>query len=307
MKSALKRGGLLLCFLGAITGCSKQAPTGPPVGTPESASTAAAKAQSAAAPADRMAQQRSAAQNPVEPATITRLNEDGSETVEDTTGDNGVHNPLLAAVASVAAAATTVDAPTIWQPGVNYTLLVPAQPTGVPAGQIEVLEFFWYGCPHCYDLDPLVQTWLKSKPAYITFTRVPIMWNEGDRSLARLFYTLQRLGRIDALHTAIFREIHVKNDPLIDAGGSDSATEQLQTAFVQSLGVTAAEFRDAYRSVPVEADLQNADQLIERYRITGVPTFVINGKYIADVASAQSQERLMALVGDLAAVEHGKH
>jgi thiol:disulfide interchange protein DsbA len=303
MRTALKRGGLLLCFLGALAACSKQAPVGASAGGAQSTPAAAA----AAAPAAPVAQQKSAAQAPIEPSTITRLNEDGSETVEDTTGDNGAHNPLLAAVASTAAAATMTDAPTLWQEGINYTRLVPAQPTAVPAGQVEVLEFFWYGCPHCYDLDPLVEGWLKSKPAYISFTRVPIMWNEADRDLARLFYTLKELGKVDALHTAIFQEIHVKNDPLVDVTGNDSATEKLQTAFVQSMGVPAAAFHDAYRSERVESDLQNADQLVERYRITGVPTFVINGKFVADAISAQGQERLVALVGDLAALEHGKH
>jgi thiol:disulfide interchange protein DsbA len=308
MRSALKRGGLLLCLLGTLSACGKQTPTnaGTAAGR-DSAPAAASAPASGTAPAAAVAQQKSAAPSAVEPSTITRLNEDGSETVEDTTGDNGKNNPLLAAVASTAAAATSVDAPAIWQEGVHYTRLVPAQPTGGPAGQVEVLEFFWYGCPHCYALDPFVEAWQKTKPAYISFTRVPIMWNEPDRALARLFYTLQDLGKIDALHTAIFKEIHENNDPLVDAGSNDAATERLQTAFVQSKGVPAAAFKDAYRSVAVEKELQNADQLVERYRITGVPTFVINGKFVADPVSAQGQERLMALVGDLAALEHGKH
>jgi len=307
MRSALKRGGLLLCLLGTLTACGKHAPTtGESAAGTESASTPAS-APASKAPADAVVQQKSTAQNAIEPSTITRLNEDGSETVEDTTGDNGKNNPLLAAVASTAAAATSVNAPAIWQEGVNYTVLVPAQPTSVPAGQVEVLEFFWYGCPHCYALDPSIEAWLKTKPAYISFTRVPIMWNEPDRALARLFYTLKGLGKIDAMHAAIFREIHENNDPLVDAGGNDAATERLQTAFVAAKGVPAAAFRDAYRSVGVESELQNADQLVERYRITGVPTFVINGKYVSDPIMAQSQERLMALVGDLAALEHGKH
>jgi thiol:disulfide interchange protein DsbA len=299
---------LLLCLLGALAACGGHAPpTGSAAGDAASTPPAKSAPASAAGSADFVAQQKPAAPGAAEPSTITRLNEDGSETVEDTTGDNGKNNPLLAAVASTAAAATSIDAPAIWQEGVNYTRLVPAQPTGAPAGQVEVLEFFWYGCPHCYALDPLVESWLKTKPAYISFTRVPIMWNEPDRALARLFYTLNRLGKLDALHTAIFKEIHDNNDPLADAANNDAATERLQTAFVQSKGVSATAFRDAYRSQAVEADLQNADQLVERYRITGVPTFVINGKFVADPITAQGQERLLALVADLAALEHGKH
>jgi protein dithiol oxidoreductase (disulfide-forming) len=212
---------------------------------------------------------------------------------------------LLTAVASTAAAAT-LSAPTPWQEGVNYTLLVPAQPTAVPSGQVEVLEFFWYACPHCYALDPLVEAWKKTKPAYISFSRVPVMWNEGHRSLARLFYTLESMGKLNELHLAIFKEIHVKNDPLGRFGNDDAKSERIQTAFVQTQGVSAEAFKAAYHSFAVETELQRADQLVQRYRITGVPTFVVNGKYVADVGTAQGEERLMALVSDLAAIEH-KH
>ena len=124
-------------------------------------------------------------------------------------GDSGVHNPLLAAVASTVAAATAAaaaapaPASTAWQDGVNYARLVPAQPTSVPAGQVEVLEFFWYACPHCYALDPLVAAWEKSKPSYISFSRVPVLWNEGHRSLARLFYTLESMGKLNQFHAGL--------------------------------------------------------------------------------------------------------
>ena len=146
-------------------------------------------------------------------------NEDGSETVEDATGDSGAHKPLLAAVASTVAAAhrrrqPRPTAPTSWQEGVNYTRIVPAQPTAVPAGQVEVLEFFWYACPHCYAIDPLVESWKKSKPAYISFSRVHVTWNEGHRSLARLYYTLESMGKLDQLHGEIFKEIHVNERSL---------------------------------------------------------------------------------------------
>jgi protein dithiol oxidoreductase (disulfide-forming) len=244
------------------------------------------------------------------PKTV-RPNQDGSETMEESTGDNGTHNALLAAVASTIAAATPAASaqplgPTIWQPGVNYTLIVPAQPTSVPAGQVEVLEFFWYACPHCYDLDPQIEAWRKSKPAYISFSRVPVTWSEGHRALARLFYTLKSLGKLDQLHDAVFKEIHVNGNPLVAADGDEAETERIQTAFAKKEGISEDEFKKAYHSFPVDTDLQKADALVQRYRIDGVPSFVINGKYVADVRTAGSPERLMSLVGDLAAQEH-KH
>ena len=244
------------------------------------------------------------------PSKITRTNEDGSETVEDVPSNSGAHNPLLAAVASTVAASTStasaapLNGPTLWQEGVNYTRLVPAQPTQVPPGQVEVLEFFWYACPHCYAIDPLVEAWRKTKPAYISFSRVHVMWNEGHRALARLYYTLESLGKLDQMHTAVFKEIHVNGNPLVAESGNEAETERIQTAFVMKFGISESDFKKAYRSFAVETALQRADQLVQRYRIDGVPTFVVNGKFIADVRSAGDPERLLALVSDLAAQEH---
>jgi thiol:disulfide interchange protein DsbA len=245
------------------------------------------------------------------PSKITRMNEDGSETVEDVPSDGGAHNPLLAAVASTVAASTssataaTLGGPAMWKEGVNYTRIVPAQPTEVPAGQVEVLEFFWYACPHCAAIDPLVESWKKTKPAYVTFSRVHVMWNEGHRSLARLYYTLDSLGKLDQLHGEVFKEIHVNGNPLVAADPRNAAeSERIQTAFVTKFGISEADFKKAYHSFAVETALQRADQLVQRYRIDGVPTFVVNGKFVADVRSADGPERLISLVGDLAAQEH---
>jgi protein dithiol oxidoreductase (disulfide-forming) len=259
-------------------------------------------------------QQKPAAEQPSDlPSKITRMNEDGSETVEDVTSDSGAHNPLLAAVASTVAASTstaaaaTTSAPAAWQEGVNYTRIVPAQPTAVAAGQVEVLEFFWYACPHCYSIDPLVESWKKTKPAYISFSRVHVMWNDGHRSLARLYYTLDSMGKLDQLHSEVFKAIHVNGNPLVASDPSDTAeSERIQTIFVKKFGISEEDFKKAYHSFAVDTALQKADQLMERYRIDGVPTFVINGKFIADVRTADGPERLMSLVGDLAAQEH-KH
>ena len=245
-----------------------------------------------------------------ESSTITRINEDGSESVEDTTADNATHNPILTAVAatisSPAAAATTLTGPVQWQEGVNYTRLVPAQPTSVAPGQVEVIEFFWYACPHCNAIDPLVEAWRKTKAPYISFSREHVMWQEGHRQLARMFYTLESLNRIEELHPLIFREIHSPGspNPLIDLGGDAAKSEEIQAAFVAKHGVPVAAFKGAYNSFAVETAMQRADQLWNRYHISGVPTFVINGKYITDVGMAKGEEQLLALVSDLAAVEH---
>jgi len=301
---------LLVILALAATACGRQQSVqdrGQPATTP---ATALAPPAGTAAPAATAAQRQQAGLAPNAPRAA-RLNEDGSETVDESTGDSGTRNALLAAVASTVAAgssnasAATTTGPTLWQEGVNYTRLVPGQPTSVPPGQIEVLEFFWYGCPHCYALDPLVEAWRKTKPAYVTFSRVPVMWSEGHRSTARLYYTLESLGKLDALHGEVFKEIHVNNDPLITSDPNDTAgAERIQRAFLKKLGVSEDAFNKAYHSFAVETDLQRADQLGVRYRIEGVPTFVVNGKYVADVRSAGSPEKLIALVDDLVAQEH---
>ena len=208
-------------------------------------------------------------------------------------------------MSSTAAAATTAQASN-WQDGVNYTRIVPAQPTSVADGQVEVLEIFWYACPHCYALDPLIEAWRKKLPSYVSFSRVPVTWSAGHRSLARLFYSLQSLGKLDQLHAAVFKEIHVNGNPLVDLGNDDAKSEQIQTAFVEKNGISAEAFRNAYHSFAVETDVQRAEQLTERYRVTGVPMFVVNGKYLTDVGMAQGEDRLLMLVSDLAAQEH-KH
>jgi thiol:disulfide interchange protein DsbA len=292
----------------ALTACGKResaderSPAGAPIASPPTAAATQAGVQ------PKTAEQASDL-----PSKITRMNEDGSETVEDVPSDSGAHNPLLAAVASTVAASTstasaaTASGPALWQEGVNYTRLVPAQPTAVPTGQVEVLEFFWYACPHCYAIDPLVESWKKTKPAYISFSRVHVMWNEGHRALARLYYTLDSMGKLDQLHGEVFKEIHVNGNPLVASDPNNAAeSERIQTAFVTKHGISESDFKKAYHSFAVETALQRADELVQRYRIDGVPTFVVNGKYVADVHSADGQERLLSLVGDLAAQEH-KH
>src|SRR6185312_2538796 len=113
----------------------------------------------------------------------------------------------LAAVPAGAALPSSSE----WKPGTQYDVISPAQPTTVPPGKVEVLEVFWLGCPHCYALEPYIQQWLKNKPAYVEFVRVPVMWGPVHRAHARLFYTLEALGR-DDLVEKVFTYIHDQED-----------------------------------------------------------------------------------------------
>jgi thiol:disulfide interchange protein DsbA len=159
----------------------------------------------------------------------------------------------------------------------------------------------WLGCPHCYALEPFVKTWLKTKPAYIEFTRVPVIWGPTHRAHARLFYTLKALGRTDLIDKA-FDTIQQQRNPLV--GGSDAETLQIEQAWAAQNGVSAADFANAYNSFSVTSDLARAEELTQRYRVQDVPFIVVNGKYTTDVSKAGSVANLFQLINDLAAAEH---
>ena len=190
-----------------------------------------------------------------------------------------------------------------WKAGVNYDPVVPSQPTSVPAGKVEVLEVFWYACPHCYALEPFLKAWRKTKPDYIEFVRVPVMWGPLHRAHAQLYYTLKQLGRND-LDDRAFETLHQQQNPL--AGNTPDETFARQLQFAKENGIDPEAFRKAFNSFAVNADLQRAEDITQRYHVEGVPLIVINGKYMTDVGKAASHENLIAEINDLAAGEH-KH
>jgi protein dithiol oxidoreductase (disulfide-forming) len=190
-----------------------------------------------------------------------------------------------------------------WKAGVNYDPLVPAQPTTVGPGKVEVVEVFWLGCPHCAALEPYIQSWLKNKPAYIDFVRVPVMWGPAHRAHAHLFYTIAALNRQDLLQQA-FDAIQNQHQMLFAPG--EDKTLEAQQAWAKEHGISAEDYAKAYNSFSVNSNLQRAEQLTQRYHVEGVPLIVINGKFTTDVAKANGQSNLIAIIDDLAAAEH-KH
>ena len=193
---------------------------------------------------------------------------------------------------------TSRPATSSFKEGANYSKVVPAQPTTVGPGEVEVVEVFWYGCGHCFALDPAIESWRKQgKPGYVQFVRIPAMWNDTTRMHARLFYTAEALGKLDELHSDIFREINVK--------GNGLNTVANITAFFRERGVSPDDFQKAFSSFAVENKLQRADFLNRRYRIESVPTVIVNGKYRTDVGMAGGEPQLFKLIGELSASEHG--
>ena len=187
-----------------------------------------------------------------------------------------------------------------WKVGVNYAPLVPAQPTNVAPGKVEVVEVFWYGCPHCAALEPFIQSWMKNKPEYIEFVRVPVMWGPVHKAHAKLFYMLRALNRTD-LDGKVFDTIHKDGNMLVS--NDEQVTRKMELDFLKANGVSAEDFNKAWDSFTVNSGLQRAEQLTERYKVNGVPLVVINGKYTTDAGQAGGPGQLLQLINDLAANE----
>jgi len=205
---------------------------------------------------------------------------------------------LMAAVLA-SASAGAANAQGKWQPGKHYRLVVHPQPTS-SAGKVEVAEYFWYGCGHCYALDPALEEWKTKKASYIDFIRVPAMWGPVHRQHAKLYYTLQALQRPE-LHSKAFDAIHVLGLPL--SAPEEVSARAAQFAFVKDFGITAGQFDNAYDSMTVAMNLRKADALTQNLAIASVPTLVIQGKYATSVDEAGGETQLLALINDLAAGE----
>ena len=192
-------------------------------------------------------------------------------------------------------AAGTASAAFTPQQGVNYKLLTPAQPTSVAPGKVEVVEVFWYACGHCYLLEPKLEAWSRSgKPANAELVRLPATWNNSLKTHARLFYTMELLGKQN-LNAEIWREINLKGNRL----DTPAAIE----TFFTSRGVSKADFQRAFASFAVDSKIMKAEDLNRRYKITGTPTVIVNGKYVTDVGMAGSEDRLFEVINALVAKE----
>ena len=202
---------------------------------------------------------------------------------------------LLVAVALVAAP-FAADAQQ-WVEGQHYRALSNPQPPE-QAGTIEVAEFFWYGCPSCYALEPHLRTWLETKPADVVFTRYAASLSQAWRVHARAYYTAESLGVVDQVHGALFDAIHQNRRPLADA-------KEIGEVFQKAAGIDADTFQRAYDSFGVETRLRKGDQLSRRFQINGVPTLIVNGKWVTSPTMAQGYDRAIAVVNHLVEMERG--
>ncbi|HEV3426969.1 MAG TPA: thiol:disulfide interchange protein DsbA/DsbL [Paraburkholderia sp.] len=187
---------------------------------------------------------------------------------------------LLVSLSMLAGAAHA--SPTAPVAGKEYTVLKQAQPVGVPAGKIEVIEFFWYGCPHCNALDPFLESWIAKQGPDIVFKRVPVAFRDDFIPHSKMYYALDALGLAQKLTPAVFHEIHVNKNYLL--------TPEDQAKFLATQGVDPKKYMDAYNSFSTQSALQRDKGMLDAFKIDGVPTIAIQGKYETGPALMQVSE-----------------
>ena len=173
----------------------------------------------------------------------------------------------------------------------EFTVLNPSQPTE-GGGKIEVIEFFWYGCGHCYTLEPYVEKWAGNLAKDVVFRRMPAIPNEQWGQTALVFFTLEAMGLLEKHHKAVFDAIHKSNVNMNNA--------KFRDPWLQAQGIDVAKFNEVAKSFSVTSKMNRARQLTAAYKVDGVPMLVVNGKYVTSATLAGGDPaRVMAIVDRL--------
>ncbi len=282
MKNSLTNGALALLILMSLAACG---------GGDDGTETAVEPAPAEEAPAEeQVAAEEEAASD--EDSTQVVVEESAAEPEDD-------EQPIMLARAD------STDKPVQnwkFKEGQHYIRMVPSQPTMGGADKIEVAEFFWYGCPHCYSFEPTINAWAADMPASARFVRIPVVWNTVHELHARIFYTMEVLTRNGALadgeafHNTVFQEIQTRGNRLT----SEDSIRRLFERF----GVDADTFNSTWKSFEVDQKLRVAKDLGRRYSIQGVPAVVVvNGKYRTGGAEAGSYDVVPDVIDELIARE----
>lgn len=175
-----------------------------------------------------------------------------------------------------------------------YQELASPLPTSV-SDKVEVVEMFWYGCNHCYSLEPVMQEWLETKPDYVEYVRVPAVFRDNWVPLARAWYVIDTLELGDRVHMNLFKALHVKKLNMNNEG--------LLRRFFENEGVSAEQFDQVFNSFSVDSMVRNAARLTREYKITGVPAIIVNGRYMTSATLTGGHEALIEQINILAARE----
>ncbi|MBU1354673.1 MAG: thiol:disulfide interchange protein DsbA/DsbL [Gammaproteobacteria bacterium] len=162
-----------------------------------------------------------------------------------------------------------------------------------PAGKVDVIEFFWYSCPHCNAFEPTLDAWVKAAPKDLSVRRMPVAFNASFVPQQKLYYTLEGMGKLEELHAKVFRAIHVEKQKL--------AKDDEILAWVTKQGVDVAKFKEVYGSFSVSNQVRRASQLQDAYGVEGVPSMGVAGKFYTDGTMAGSMQTVLQVVEHLAA------
>ncbi len=177
--------------------------------------------------------------------------------------------------------------------GKDYRMLDKRVPVDAPAGKIEVIEFFWYSCPHCNAFEPKLVSWIKAAPPDIVVRRVPVAFRDDFVPQQRLFYTLEAMGKLDELHHKVFEAVHVRKEP--------TNREDLILAFAEKNGLDKAKVAEIYNSFAVQTKARRATQLQDAYKVEGVPAIGVGGRFYTDGTMAGTIERALQVTDFLVA------
>ncbi len=169
--------------------------------------------------------------------------------------------------------------------GTQYVRLGTLAPVSAPAGKIEVIEFFWYGCPHCNAFEPTLDAWQKKLPADVAFRRVPVAFREAFTPHQQIFYALEAMDKVEAMHRRVFYAIHNDRQRL-------EKPEEI-AAFMEKHGIDRAKFLEIYNSFSVQTKAKQATRLAEAYKIDGVPAMGIHGRFFTSGTLAGSPEKAL--------------
>ena len=204
----------------------------------------------------------------------------------------------LAASATAASAlslpfATGANAQAKFKEGKDYIKLAKPVTPDAPAGKVEIIEFFWYSCPHCNAFEPQFEAWAKTAPKNLQIRRVPVAFNNTFVPQQKIYFALESMGLIPDVHVKVFRAIHVERQRL-------NKDEEI-FAWMDKNGVNLAKFKEAYNSFSVAGQVRKATQLQESYGVEGVPSLGVAGKYYTDGTRAGSMSNVLQVVEFLTA------
>jgi len=201
---------------------------------------------------------------------------------------------LSAALVAASLFGITAQAAEPIEAGKQYVELSSAVPVSVP-GKIEVVELFWYGCPHCYAFEPTINPWAEKLPADVNFVRIPAMFGGPWDAHGQLFITLETMGVEQKVHAAVFNAIQKEHKQL--------TKPEDMAEFVATQGIDKTKFLETYNSFAVKGKIVQYKDLAKKYGVTGVPTMIVNGKYRFDLGSAGGAEQTLQVADQLIAKE----